>query len=176
MNNKLVCPTNFNPVVSTIHHMIWQTVKLSPVDSFTNGGYVLAWFLNDPYRFVLSHYEWIKIIPFLVKKITCGVPYHTKAGVTVGGKRCWETRIKLLCNNNKHSQLFSGFKVTLVYQHGDKMPITRNQSAISFWFNGVKLAIPCSLFVILWLWTGINCWKAQTCCCLLLICCSLYKE
>lgn len=37
-----------------------------------------------------------------------------------------------MCNNNKHSQLFSGFKVTLVYQHGDKMPITRNQSAISF--------------------------------------------
>lgn len=37
-----------------------------------------------------------------------------------------------MSNNNKHSQLFSGFKVTLVYQHGDKMPITRNQSAISF--------------------------------------------
>lgn len=94
MNNKLVCPTNFNPVVSTIHDLANGQIEPS--------GQLYKWWvcsgmISDPYRFVLSHYEWIKIIPFLVKKITCGVPYHTKAGVTVGGKRCWETRIKLLC-------------------------------------------------------------------------------
>lgn len=63
-----------------------------------------------------------------------------------------------------HTQFPDIFKATFVHQNGDKTALWWSRSAMSLWLSGVKLAIPCNLFVItLWI-TVINWQKSAAVC------------